>query len=99
MPPPVVVDPAQLLLLASAARSTADTLADLAASQATREPDGPAVYGDTGAGPAMQAFQARWVAEATLASGGAHEFADALRRSAEAYHAADQAALRRMRLG
>jgi hypothetical protein len=98
MPPPVVVDPTQLSRLASAARSTADTLADLAAAMATREPDGPAVYGDTGAGPAMLAFQTRWAAEANLASGGAQEFAEALRQSADAYHAADQAALRRLRI-
>jgi len=98
MPPPVVVDPSQLARLATAALATASTLDHLAAGVPAGAPDGPAVYGDGGVGPSMATFQSLWTAEARLAADAAQEFADGLRRSADGYRAADDDALRRMRI-
>jgi hypothetical protein len=60
------------------------------------EPDATAAFGAVGL--SVAAFQTLWAAEADMAAAAAGEFADGLRRAADAYHAADEAALRRMRI-
>src|SRR4051812_37041600 len=92
---PLMVDPVQLSRLAAGALATSDTLDDLASAVRQPEPDGPAVYGDTGAARSLATFQSLWAAEARLAAAASREFAEALRRSADSYLAADDAALRR----
>jgi excreted virulence factor EspC (type VII ESX diderm) len=92
MAPPLKVDPRRLKQIADDTAVLADGVGTVERSFADCPPLGDAVFGDLGLGPSYRQFHDLWAAEVHTATGGAHELADGLARSAVAYAQTDAAA-------